>query len=394
MEQEVNTMTAAGLVFTLALGLLLLVLPRRYALIPLLIGGCYMTLGQALVIGGLHFYLIRILIFFGIIRVFVREEIFSIEVKSVDKILLTWLLISSFLYVLLGETSVAITERLGAVYDTLGVYLLARSLIRDLDDIVLAVKTLGIIIIPLAVLFAIEHTTGKNLFSILGGVPELSEIRNGRVRCQGPFRHSILAGTFGATAMPLFVGLSFYSVRNRVLAGGAFLAATIIVIASASSGPLLAYLTGVMGLFFWFLKSNMRTIRWGLAALLLTLNLYMEAPIWFLIGRISDVAGGGGWYRSALSDAAIRNIGEWWLIGTAYTAHWMPTGLEIDPNSADMVNYFVAQGVKGGLLSVTLFIWLITKCFKTIGLAVRNENGLSSPQQFMIWCRSEEHTSE
>ncbi len=385
MHQEVSSITAGSLFFTLCLGFLLLGLPRRYALIPLLISGCYMTLGQALIIGGLHFYLIRIIILFGLIRIFVRKEMFSIRLTSIDKVLIAWLMASSFLYVIFGGANVETTERLGGVYNTLGIYFLARALIRDMDDIILTVKALGIIIIPLAVLFAVEHVTGKNPFSLSEGVPVFSEVRNGLVRCQGPFRHSILAGTFGATALPLFVGLWFHSVQNRRLAGVAILAATVIVASSASSGPVLAYLISIVGLIFWRFRSNMRTIRRGIVVLLLALAVYMKAPVWFLISRVSDVVGGGGWYRSALIDAAIRHFNEWWLIGTGYTAHWMPTGLAIDPKSADITNQFIAQGISGGLLAMTLFIWLIVKCFKAVGLASRNGNRFSSSERFMIW---------
>lgn len=344
-----------------------------------------MTLGQALIIVGLHFYLIRILIFFGLIRIFIRREILSIKLTSIDKILIVWLMVSSFLYVLLSGTNVAIIERLGGVYNTLGIYFIVRALVRDLDDIVLTVKMLGIIIIPLAVLFAVEYTTGKNPFSMFGGVPEFTGIREGRLRCQGPFRHPILAGTFGATAMPLFVGLWFHSKHNRLLAKSAFAASTFIVIASSSSGPLLAYLTIIVGLICWSFKSHMRAIRWGIVVLLLALHAYMKAPVWFLISRLGDLVGGGGWYRSALIDAAIRHFDEWWLIGAGYTAHWMPTGLSIDPNAADITNQFIAQGVNGGLLSMILFIWLIVKCFKAIGSAVHIETRFSSPERFMIW---------
>ncbi len=130
----------------------------------------------------------------------------------------------------------------------------------------------------------------------------------------------------------------------------------------------------------------MRTLRWGIVVLLLTLSAYMKAPVWFLISQLGDITGGGGWYRSALIDAAISHFDEWWLIGTGYTAHWMPTGLAIDPNMADMVNYFIAQGVHGGLLALILFIWLIVKCFKTVGVATRNGIQYTAQQRFMIWC--------
>ena len=107
--------------------------------------------------------------------------------------------------------------------------------------------------------------------------------------------------------------------------------------------------------------------------------------MWFLIARLSDITGGGGWYRSALIDAAIRHFNEWWLIGTGYTAHWMPTGVAADPNSADIVNEFVAQGVKGGLLALLLFLWLIVKCFKAVGAAVHRADEQSSEVRFVAW---------
>jgi hypothetical protein len=385
MREDVSAITGGSLLLVLCLGFLLLALPRRYAFVPMLIAGCYLTLGQVLIIGGLHFYLIRILIFFGMVRVFVRGEIFSIKMTSIDKVLVAWLMVSSFLYVLFSGADVVLTERMGGVYNTLGIYFFARALIWNLDDIVFNVRMLVIIIIPLAVLFAVEHTTGRNPFSFLGGVPEITGIREGQLRCQGPFRHPILAGTFGATAMPLFVGLWVYSGRGRILAACALLSATTIVITSSSSGPALAYLFGLFGLICWPFRRNMRAIRWGIVGLLVTLHVYMKAPVWFLISRVGDLIGGGGWYRSALIDAAIHHFDEWWLIGTARTAHWMPTGLAIDPNVADITNQFIAQGVNGGLLAMILFIWLIVKCFKTIGVSVLDKSHGSFSERFMIW---------
>ncbi len=105
---------------------------------------------------------------------------------------------------------------------------------------------------------------------------------------------------------------------------------------------------GMVGLSFWAFRSNMRAVRWGIVFLLVALHAYMKAPVWFLIARLGDAVGGGGWHRAALIDAAIRHFNEWWLIGTTYTAHWMPTTLAISPNSADLTNQFISEGVNGG----------------------------------------------
>jgi hypothetical protein len=219
----------------------------------------------------------------------------------------------------------------------------------------------------------------------LGGVPLVSEIRDGRIRCQGPFKHPILAGTFGATTLPLFVGLMVYRPRGRVLAIGASVAATIIVFASSSSGPFLAFIAGIIGLMLWYFKAHMRAIRWGIAIFFVALHLYMKDPVWYVIARISDLLGGGGWYRSALINAAVVHFDEWWLSGTVYTRHWLPSGITGNPDMVDIVNHYVAQGVSGGLLALTLFIWLIIKCFQTIGSAVHDEARVSYIERFFIW---------
>jgi hypothetical protein len=344
-----------------------------------------MTLGQVEVIGGFHFYILRILIAFGLVRLLVKREIFSLKLNAIDKIFIAWIIIRTFLYVLVSGDTETFVERLGALYNAVGIYFLVRALVRSFDDIILNVKMLGITIIPLAVPFLVEYTTGQNPFFIFGGVPEFTQIREGKLRCQGPFAHPILAGTFGATSTPLFVGLWVYSTGNRLIALGAIGVATLILILSSSSGPLIAYFVILIGLVCWMFKARIRTIRWGILILLLALHAVMKAPVWFLISRLGQAIGGGGYYRSALIDAFINHFDEWWLIGTTYTAHWMPSGIAINPKMTDIVNHFITQGVSGGLLCLILFIWLIVKCFKATGKAIWDEARFSSSERFMIW---------
>jgi hypothetical protein len=360
-------------------------LPRRFALLPLIVGGCYMTGGQVLIIGGLHFYFLRVLILFALARIIIRREVFTVRPNAIDWVLLAWLSVSSFLYLLFDGTNVTLVNRLGYAFDVAGTYALVRSSVRTKDDIVFIVKSCAVVVIPLGVLFVIEGVTGRNPFAGFGGVPVLSEVRDGRVRCQGPFEHAILAGTFGATLMPLFFGLWVNNKENRLLATCAIVAATAIVIASGSSGPLMAFGAAVAGLICWLFRNNMRLVRWGIGTAFVALIVAMKAPVWFVISRISDLTGGSGWYRSELIDSAIRHLDEWWLIGTGYTAHWMPTGISADPNSADIVNEFIAQGVRGGLLSLLLFVWMIVKCFKTVGSAVHETSDLNLGMRALIW---------
>ena len=360
-------------------------LPRRYALLPLVIAGCYMTLGQALVIGGLHFYVMRVLILVGLARIIVRREWSTTNPTPIDGVFVAWLLLTSFLYLLFDGTNVRLTQRLGYAYDVAGIYALVRSSVRTIDDVIFVIKLCAIAIIPLGVLFAVESITGRNPFAAFGGVNLFSELRDGRVRSTGPFQHPILAGTLGATVLPLFIGLWRCGKANWLLAGCAIVAAATIIIASASSGPFSALVVSTAALLCWPLRSYMRVIRWALVVVLLVLAVPMKEPVWFLIARVSDLTGGGGWYRSALIDAAVRHFDEWWLIGTGYTRHWMPSGISADPNSADIVNEFINQGIRGGLLTVLVFVWLIVKCFKAVGMSVHNTAAYSTEVRFLIW---------
>ena len=289
-------------------------------------------------------------------------------------------------------STASIIDQLGVIYDTIGIYFLLRALIFGMDDIVRAVRLLEVVIAPLAVLFALEYITGKNIFSVFGGVPQFTEMRDGALRCQGPFRHPILAGTFAATAMPLFVGLWGYSHKRRLLAVSAIMATAVIVFCSSSSGPIIAYLTGMLGLLFWVFRSKIKIILWGLLLIIIGLQMTMNAPVWHVIGSMSDLIGmGTGWYRSRLIDAAAEHFNEWWLMGTTYTANWMPAaGLDfnpnnIDANSADITNQFIAEGIRGGLTSLLLFIWLIIKCFKTAGKGVNGKTNFLINERFLIW---------
>jgi hypothetical protein len=48
----------------------------------------------------------------------------------------------------------------------------------------------------------------------------------------------------------------------------------------------------------------------------------------------------------------------------------------VDPNNMDITNHYVAQGIRGGLLGLVLFIGAIVVCFKVVGREVRYPSGL------------------
>lgn len=352
-----------GLSFMFAMGLLMLVLPRRHALWPVVVMICFMTMGQRLLVFGLNFTLIRVLLLFGLARVLMWGEMQLGGRHPLDRRLGWWVLSSIVTYTLLWQTSEAFVNRLGLAYDAIGLYLLFRMLVRDADDIRTVLRMFAWLAIPLAACMLVEKQTGTNPFAALGGVPPQTLVREGVLRCQGPFAHPILAGAFGSALLPLCIGL-WWQERGGLLPLLGAASALTVVATAGSSGPLMAAAIGLVALGLWRLREHMRAIRWSLGLTLLALHLAMAAPVWFLLARIAVFDGSTGYHRAILIDHAIDHFGDWWLIGTKTTADW---GYYM----FDVTNQYVLIGVQGGLVSLLLFLAMIAAAFGAVGRAAR-----------------------
>ncbi|MBS0150538.1 MAG: hypothetical protein JSR31_06320 [Nitrospira sp.] len=341
-----------------------------------------MTLGSGLEIGPFHFQVIRILVAVGVARVIVRSERFPEKMNTLDWLMVawaTWALMSSVFH---KEVSEVLVNRLGLVYNGCGIYFLLRVFCRSLKDLVGLCRIIAILLIPLSIVMGLEQATGRNVFSVLGGVEELSEVRNGRIRAQGPFSHSILAGTVGAVCLPLMTVLWQHHRKTAIAGIGACLT---IVLASASSGPILTTLFGIGALLMWHSRNQMRVVRWVAVLGYIGLDLVMNAPAYYLLARIDLTGSSTGWHRAALIESAIQHISEWWLAGTDVTRHWMPYGVAWSQDQADITNYYLNMGVWGGLPLMFLFIAVLATAFSLIGRTLRQTPKLSLQSQFMIW---------
>lgn len=168
-----------------------------------------------------------------------------------------------------------------------------------------------------------------------------------------------------------------------MVGGGSAAFATI---ASHSSGPLLAMLSAIISFAVWRMRDQMRVVRWALLGIIGGFALIMNAPVWYLIARLSDLVGGTGWHRSYLIDVAYRHFYEWWLVGSTYTAHWAPGGqvLAVDPNNMDITNQYIAEGLAGGVLRLGLFIAIIVTGFKTVG-RVLHKRDTTFAEGILVW---------
>jgi hypothetical protein len=192
--------------------ILILLLPRKYVIVPVLVTSLLVPLGQQVVMGGLHFFVMRIIILFGCARMLMTKassqtELLAGGFNSMDKWFTLWAVFRALTTLVLYASIPAVVGECGFLWDVFGGYFLLRFLIRDYDDITRAAKVLALIAIVIAAGMLNERMHFQNIFGFLGGVPIIPSIRQGTIRAQGPFMHAILAGTFGGTLVPLFFWL-------------------------------------------------------------------------------------------------------------------------------------------------------------------------------------------
>lgn len=361
---------------------LIFLLPRKYVIGPVLCMAFLVPLGQELLIGGLHFFVFRIILLTVAVRIVVSmfsdaEGAFGGRLGTFDFIFLLWAFFRAMAGILVFSfNSSAMVYQAGFLLDAIGGYFVLRYLIRDEDDIYRTIRALAAISCVIAASMFVERFTQLNAFGLLGGVRAVPEVRNGSIRSQGPFQHEILAGTFGAILLPLFF-LLWKSGRSRILAILGAISSTIMVITSHSSTPVLAYGAGLLAICAWPLRRNLRLIRWGVVACLVALHMVMKAPVWFLIARVDIVGGSSGYHRARLVNDFIMHFRDWWLVGTTENSRW---GF----NMWDMCNQFVAEGQVGGLATFICFIAMICICFSRIGTARKAVAG-DSKKEWFFW---------
>lgn len=376
-------MNIVGIVFTLAAVVVVLCMSRRAAVLGIIAAVCYITQSQQVDIVGFHFTSARVVLMAGLFRIFIRNEVHQIRLNSIDKCLAAYVVLSTLIATVgAGGAIEVLVYQLGFAYNVLVSYFVFRGLVTNLLDVETTLADLAILIVPFSLFMIQESINGRNFFSFFGGVGATDQFRDGHFRCEAAFRSPITAGTLGATLMPLFVGLFLVNPnRRRSLVG--ILAATLIVWASRSSGPLIAYGSGLLALVFWRWRRRMRVFRWGVLIFLVSLHLYMKAPVWFFMGHVSDIVGGGGWYRAEIIDQAVNHFDSWWLCGTTDTSSWTVTPLA--EGGADLTNQFVSAAVKGGITGLVIFVLIFVRSFRYLGLAMQKVRGVEWNVEFLLW---------
>ncbi len=359
---------------------MMLLLPRKYVIVPLMIGTFLTPAGQTLVIGGLHVFVGRILILTGFIRLIKSRSssspLFAGGYNSLDKAFTLWAVFRSIAFVLTYLQMGAVINQGGFLWDVIGGYFLLRFLVRDDEDINRVFKTFAAICGVLAVTMLYERLSGVNLYGLVAGFQVIPEMRNGSVRAQGPFEHALLAGTFAATLLPFFFWL-VKSGKSKTFGLIGMVSSSIIPFTTACSTPIMAVGAAIFALCFWPFRIQMRAVRWGIVLGLVALQIVMKAPFWWAIQHLDLIGGSSGWHRAELVDLFIRHFFDWCLIGTKDNASW-------GHMTWDLCNQFVAEGEVGGLATFVCFIAMICISFSKLGTARKSVEG-DRRKEWFFW---------
>jgi len=153
-------------------------------------------------------------------------------------------------------------------------------------------------------------------------------------------------------------------------------AAVFIVVASASSTPVMTVMQIGLLLACYRFRRYSTVAFWCIVGMLFSLHFVMNHPVWHLICRVNVFSGSTGWYRYYLIDQAIKHIGEWAVLGTRSTEHW-GYGL------GDVTNQYILEGVRGGLITLILFVVMLST---GVTMLVKLSNSITSPgERWLAW---------
>lgn len=379
-------MNPVGAVILVVLILVVLFMPRRWAVLGMMAGVLYLTQGQVIQVVGFNLFATRFLEVAGFARVMARREYSFTHLNGIDRALLVVYGYTSVVFLLRSNEGQA--YEIAMALDAWLCYFTFRGLVQDSNDLRDFLRDFLVLLAPYVMLVLVESQTRHNLFSFMGGILSESWLREGRVRCQGSFRYASLLGAFGASFFPLYVGMAIVKAERRLALMGVGLC-VVIIWASNSGMPMNALAVGLVGWLLWTVRTKMRMVRWGMVGVIVLLALVMKAPVWYLIARAGSVTGGSGWHRSYLIDVAVRHLDKWWFAGMPIreTSDWFPYIISVT-GGADLTNQFIAFGIDAGLAAIALLILLLTRAFSSLGkalAAVRSRSIKPSGIEFLLW---------
>lgn len=365
------------LVIVLAACILVFALPRRLAVLPMVVVAVLVPYPQRLMLGPIGFDMMRLVLISAVLRLASRGEFSSLQLNRLDKAFLAWAAVMFLLPLLIDPGG--IVRQFGFAIDNALEYVVLRCLILDDKDVKPVAQGLVLLSIIVCLGMLVERKTMKNWFYLLGATSGVI-MREGSIRATAGFNHPILAGTFGAILFPLAWMLWSSERRDKVLAIIGMGTGLLITLASKSSGPLYAFLSGLFAIGLWRFRQHIGKVRNALWIALILAQLLMDAPVYALLFRVPNalglVSGSTSYHRYELIDLALHHFWEWCLVGVSLeqVAHWA-WGIN------DVTNQFLAVAFDSGIVGLCLYVTILVRGFSMTGrIAKRTFPADANPQ--------------
>ena len=361
-------------------------LPRRLAFLPLLIAACH--LGNLEIAANVT--ACRLIILLGLLRAIGTNQLRWSLSNPLDASFGFF----GFIAIVVSfapreDIASPFRQNLGLILNVVGCYLYGKAFLHGSGFITRFATCLAIVLLPLSLGLAVEKVARKNAYFLLGSGKMSVMEREGKVRASGPFRHPILSGTLGATSLPLMIYLWR---RKRTLAIVGASACMVIVVSSASSGPLAALGGAIFAMGLWKWRRHIGTIQKVAIALIIIMHFSSSRGIWYLMARMDLAGGSTGYHRAKLIDSAMSHIDKWWLAGTDYTRDWMFSGVSWSTRHTDITNYYLHMGVIGGLGLLLALVFILITAFRMLGRGVKfgparfEDDPVRYDLAFGAWC--------
>ena len=125
----VTSIHPLGLLMALVLGIALVVVPRRYAAIPMLLLACFIPSAQRIVIMGADFNLLRILVVFAWVRLLVRNEFHGFQWNRLDTMMIAWMGSGTLIFTMAYGTQAGCLTVSGCIFSSAVFFANGKTLI-------------------------------------------------------------------------------------------------------------------------------------------------------------------------------------------------------------------------------------------------------------------------
>lgn len=358
-------MSAITLIVIIVLLIATIILPQKWAPFPLIIAILNTPYYESVLLGNFRIHIIQILCLTLLIRLKNVHKQSSLNSSDYCMIVLCLgLIIPAFLRpdpgtTVIFNTKIALTYSLG--------YLTFKRYVTSIEAFQHIARMIAIAIIPLALEMILEKTRGFNYYSIFPSISPSPKIRNGALRANGTFSHAILAGTAGATC--LFIA---YSISEKSARISGILFSVLSIVACASSGPIAGLAAGIFALKMRKRRKYIKNMLRSIPFIYIALEIGMTRNPIYIISKIDFTGSSTSWYRSRLIESGFEHISEWWLSGTDYTRHWMPSGVSFSLDHTDITSHYIQVGVWAGIIPFCALVSLIIVSFKNISTILKD----------------------